>query len=58
MCACVVYPREALPDKIVEGPALIIEPNSTIVVEPGWSARLTGSGQLALERSASNKQIH
>ena len=57
MSPCVVYPREALPAQNVDGPALIIEPNTTIVVEPGWSARLTGSGQLALERSGSNKQI-
>ena len=54
---CDVYSRDALPSQSVDGPALIIEPNSTIVVEPGWSARLTRSGQLALEWSGSSKQI-
>ncbi len=32
------------------GPAVIIEPNSTIVVEPGWSAELTPRNHLILRR--------
>lgn len=33
------------------GPALIVEPNSTIVVDPGWTARRLEDGMLVLERS-------
>jgi 5-oxoprolinase (ATP-hydrolysing) len=32
------------------GPALIVEPNSTIVVDPGWTARRLDDGMLVLER--------
>jgi 5-oxoprolinase (ATP-hydrolysing) len=34
----------------LEGPALIAERNSTIVVEPGWRARATDAGHLELTR--------
>ncbi len=34
----------------LEGPAIIAERNSTIVVEPGWRARATDAGHLELER--------
>jgi 5-oxoprolinase (ATP-hydrolysing) len=34
----------------VRGPALVIEANQTIVVEPGWTARLTGAGHIVLSR--------
>jgi 5-oxoprolinase (ATP-hydrolysing) len=33
------------------GPALIFDPTSTIVVEPGWRARRAGDGTLVLTRS-------
>ncbi len=46
-----VYQRDALStQQPVSGPALIIEPNSTIVVEPGWTARLQTIDELVLER--------
>jgi 5-oxoprolinase (ATP-hydrolysing) len=35
----------------VEGPALIFEPTSTIVVEPGWTGERRGDGTLVLERT-------
>ena len=38
-------------DRIV-GPALIIDPGSTTVVEPGWTARLDKAGNLLLARHA------
>ena len=45
-----VYVREDLGDGVVvTGPAVIIEPNSTIVVEPGWQAVLK-AGNLLLTR--------
>ena len=34
----------------LEGPGIIAEPNSTIVVEPGWRATLTELGNLELRR--------
>jgi len=33
----------------VEGPALIVEPHSTLVLEPGWRARRLEGGELMLE---------
>lgn len=38
-------------DRIV-GPALIIEPTSTNVIEPGWTAELTSHNQLVLRKIA------
>jgi len=34
----------------IDGPALIIDPGSTTVVEPGWEARLADEGSLVLSR--------
>ncbi|NKX43772.1 hydantoinase B/oxoprolinase family protein [Roseicyclus persicicus] len=46
-----VYPREALsPGDRVRGPALIIEPNQTVVVEPGWTAELTPRDDILMRR--------
>ncbi len=46
-----VYQRDMLASgQKVGGPALIIEANSTTVVEPGWQAALDGSGNLILKR--------
>ncbi|MEJ2059911.1 MAG: hydantoinase B/oxoprolinase family protein [Gammaproteobacteria bacterium] len=45
-----VYRRESLSDgSDVDGPAVILEPNSTIIVEPGWRAQ-AGGGVLRLTR--------
>jgi 5-oxoprolinase (ATP-hydrolysing) len=40
-------PRETIP-----GPALLIEPHQTIVLEPGWSAMLTDARAIVLTRNA------
>ncbi|MFC7704672.1 hydantoinase B/oxoprolinase family protein [Plastorhodobacter daqingensis] len=46
-----VFLREGLaPGDSIRGPALIIEPNQTIVVEPGWTARLTPDDLILLHR--------
>ena len=46
-----VVRREGLkPGQSVAGPAIIIEPNQTVVVEEGWSARLTAKDHLVLTR--------
>src|SRR5690606_6079248 len=36
----------------VTGPALIVEPHSTVVLEPGWQAQRLSQGELLLERIA------
>ncbi len=35
----------------IDGPAIIVEANSTIVIEPGWCAQLTGQNNLLLTRT-------
>ena len=35
--------REFLPGAVESGPALIIEPHQTIVVEPDWQAEISGA---------------
>lgn len=48
-----VYDRAALEtDDAIDGPAIILEATSTIMVEPGWRARMTMSGDLILNRIA------
>jgi 5-oxoprolinase (ATP-hydrolysing) len=47
------YRREDLAlGQQVDGPALILEPSSTTVVEPGWGAARAGDGTLILTRDA------
>ncbi len=48
-----VFLRDRLPvGNLLEGPAIIIEANSTIVVEPGWCAQLTQRNHLLLTRES------
>ncbi|TGQ94158.1 5-oxoprolinase [Mesorhizobium sp. M8A.F.Ca.ET.208.01.1.1] len=47
-----VYRRENLrPSSLVAGPALITEPNQTIVVEPGWQAEITNLNHVVIRRT-------
>ncbi|HEU5286331.1 MAG TPA: hydantoinase B/oxoprolinase family protein, partial [Sphingomicrobium sp.] len=41
-----------------EGPALIFDPTSTTVVEPGWSATRAGDGTLVLTRTTPARRAH
>lgn len=51
-----VYQREHLfAGDIIQGPALIIEPTGTNVIEPGWSAQLTGQNHLVLDSHAESQ---
>ena len=51
-----VYTRETLaPGHKVTGPAIIIEPHQTVVVEPGWQAELTAKNHLVLRRCRSSR---
>ena len=46
-----VFTREQLyPGHKVKGPAIVIEPHQTIVVEPGWQAEVTAKNHLVLKR--------
>ncbi len=40
----------------IAGPALIVEPNSTTVVEPGWKLQLLEGGELKLTRDVAASQ--
>ena len=52
-----VHHRAGLkPGHVVAGPALIIEPNQTIVIEPGWQAKITGLDHVVLERVVAMKR--
>ena len=37
-------------DQALDGPAVVLDPTATIVVEPGWRATLTADNNLVLER--------
>ena len=54
-----VYRREDLVagDRI-DGPAILIEPTSTTVIEPGWQGALTGRNHLVLERVVPLERAH
>lgn len=47
-----------MPGQCIDGPALIIEPNSTIVIEAGWQMRMRDSGALVLERMVALGDAH
>ncbi|MEL7445511.1 MAG: hydantoinase B/oxoprolinase family protein [Pseudomonadota bacterium] len=40
----------------ITGPAIITEPNGTIIVEPGWRAQLNPLGHLVMEKQAGEKK--
>lgn len=42
---------DALPGAQIEGPALILDPYSTILLEPGWKAEIQDSGSLVLHQT-------
>ncbi len=50
--AAVFMRGQLFPGAAVTGPALVIEPNQTIVVEPGWRAEVTARDYLVLTRIA------
>ncbi|OCP00001.1 MULTISPECIES: hydantoinase B/oxoprolinase family protein [unclassified Ensifer] len=48
--APVVLRAEIAPGQRLDGPAIIIEPNQTVVVEDGWQAELTAKDHIVLRR--------
>jgi 5-oxoprolinase (ATP-hydrolysing) len=54
-----LFVRESLaPGALIDGPAVIVEKNSTTVVEPGWQAKLTAAGPIELTRVAQRLVQH
>jgi 5-oxoprolinase (ATP-hydrolysing) len=52
-----VYTRDQLtPGSKVQGPAIVIEPHQTVVVEDGWRATITAKNHLLLERTVKLKR--
>ncbi len=52
-----IYRRDAIqPGMTIAGPALIMEPHATIVVEPGWQAELTIKDHIVLKRVVAAKR--
>ncbi len=52
-----LFLREDLrPGHSIPGPALIIEPNQTIVVEPGWQAGITALDHVLMRRSQAKQR--
>jgi len=51
--------REDLrPGDLIDGPAVIREPNATTVIEPGWRATLTPRDHVVLERVVAVERAH
>ena len=50
--------REQIRRAAIDGPALIFDPSSTTVVEPGWRAERAGDGTLILTRAAPARTRH
>lgn len=54
-----VFRREGLaPGDRIKGPALVIEPNQTIMVEPGWQAGITEHDHVLLTRTEAMARDH
>jgi 5-oxoprolinase (ATP-hydrolysing) len=54
-----IFPRDSLaPGHRLAGPALVIEPHQTIVVEPGWAAEVTPKNHIVLTRVVARAQVH
>ncbi len=49
-----LHARDTLrPGDLIAGPAAITEPNTGVIIEPGWQATCTAAGHLVLEKAAS-----
>jgi 5-oxoprolinase (ATP-hydrolysing) len=54
-----IFDRSNLPPgTLIPGPALIVDPSATTVVEPGWQAEVDSLGNLILTRSAPRTSAH
>ncbi|WP_020407181.1 hydantoinase B/oxoprolinase family protein [Hahella ganghwensis] len=54
-----LYNRDTLkPEDRISGPAILIDRNSTTIVEPGWQAEINNRGHLVLERVVPQQNQH
>jgi len=54
-----VFDRDALPPgATVDGPAVVIDPNATTVIEPGWQAEITARNHLVMTRVEERPTAH
>lgn len=44
------------PGDVIDGPAIVVEPSATTIIDPGWRARMTPRGDLMLTRVAVRPQ--
>jgi len=52
-----IHDRETLhPGDVLPGPAILIEPTGTIVLEPGWRATVSAKGAMVLDRAEARPQ--
>ena len=42
--------QRVVPDTPIVGPAVLVEPNATTVIEPNWEGRITANGDLVIQR--------
>ena len=45
--------QRVLPDTPIVGPAVLVEPNATTVIEPNWEGRINSDGDLLIKRVSS-----
>jgi 5-oxoprolinase (ATP-hydrolysing) len=56
--AAPVYDRASLdPGDVIKGPAIIVEPNSTIVIDPHWQAEYRRDGNIVMSATATRATI-
>src|SRR5581483_433349 len=57
--AAPIFLRAALaPGQMIAGPAIVIEPHQTVVIEDGWRAEVTRKDHLVLERAVPLQRRH
>jgi N-methylhydantoinase A len=50
-----LYDRLTLPvGTVIDGPAILTQPDTTILVEPGFKGRVDGFGNFIIERQAAS----
>jgi 5-oxoprolinase (ATP-hydrolysing) len=56
--AAIVPWRELAAGEVLEGPAIVVEPNSTVIIEPGWRGSLGAARELVLARNVPLDRAH
>ncbi|MEI8251128.1 MAG: hydantoinase B/oxoprolinase family protein, partial [Synechococcus sp. ELA057] len=57
-CSVPLWRREVLPPGVcVHGPALVLEPTTTLLLEPGWTAVMLPGGEWLLQHQPSSETV-